>query len=150
VHAPADESSWIGMAPGEDDGGATDAAFGSSVPLEDLLSDAPQRPISVAPDVRVRDHESEPDWSRVEARDDTPAVAHPPRAGAGLAPKPEGDDVLLTEVASDDDLFSDPSLEVAHMAAGETREILVPLMLGEGIAARRFKLAIRLRLDPVE
>jgi hypothetical protein len=72
-------------------------------------------------------------------------------------PDPEGDsaesaesDVLLTEVASDEDLFSDPSLEIAQLASGQTREILVPVMLGEGASARRFKLAIRLRLDPVE
>jgi len=59
-------------------------------------------------------------------------------------------DVLLTQVASNDDLFSDPSLEIAKMAVGQSREILVPVMLGEGAAARRFKLAIRLRLDPIE
>ena len=58
--------------------------------------------------------------------------------------------MLLTEVASDDDLFSDPSLEIAHLADGEAREIIVPVMLGEGKNARRYKLAIRLRLDPVD
>ena len=58
--------------------------------------------------------------------------------------------MLLTEVASDEDLFSDPSLEIAHLADGEAREILVPVMLGEGPSARRYKLAIRLRLDAVE
>jgi hypothetical protein len=60
------------------------------------------------------------------------------------------EDVLLTEVASGDDLFNDPSLEIARLAPGEAREIIVPVMLGEGVSARRYKLAIRLRLEPVE
>jgi hypothetical protein len=61
-----------------------------------------------------------------------------------------GHDVRLTEVASDEDLFSDPSLEIAHLVVGQTREIMVPVMLGEGATAGRFKLAIRLRLEPVD
>ena len=59
-------------------------------------------------------------------------------------------DVRLTEVASDDDLFTDPSLDVAHLADGDTREIIVPVVLGEGASARRFKLAVRIRFDAVE
>ena len=61
-----------------------------------------------------------------------------------------GEDVLLTEVASDDDLFSDPSLDVARMTDGETREIVVPVVLGAGESQKRYKLAIRLRLEPVD
>jgi signal recognition particle receptor subunit beta len=60
------------------------------------------------------------------------------------------EDVRLTEVASNEDLFSDPSLEIAHLVVGQTREIMVPVMLGEGANAGRFKLAIRLRLEPVD
>jgi hypothetical protein len=60
------------------------------------------------------------------------------------------DDVLLTEVASGDDLFNDPTLEVARLAEGGAREIIVPVQIGEGALARRYKLAIRLRLDPVD
>ena len=63
---------------------------------------------------------------------------------------PAESDVRLTELASDEDLFSDPSLEIAHLVVGQTREIMVPVMLGEGATAGRFKLAIRLRLEPVE
>jgi hypothetical protein len=59
-------------------------------------------------------------------------------------------DVILTEVASGDDLFNDSSLEIARLADGDAREIVVPVMLGAGPSARRFKLAIRLRLDPVD
>jgi signal recognition particle receptor subunit beta len=57
------------------------------------------------------------------------------------------DDLLLTEVAADDDLFADPSLEIARLQDGEAREIVVPVLLGEGSAAKRYKLSIRLRLD---
>ena len=54
------------------------------------------------------------------------------------------------EVVEDQDLFQDPSIDVARMAAGEEREILVPVEVGEGAALRRFKLSVRLRLDPVD
>ena len=39
-------------------------------------------------------------------------------------------ELTLTEVAEDDDLFCDPNLEVARMAAGEMREIVVPVEVG--------------------
>lgn len=58
--------------------------------------------------------------------------------------------VLLTTPARDEDLFDDPSLEIARLGAGEAREIEVPVELVEGSARRRFKLSIRLRLDPAE
>jgi signal recognition particle receptor subunit beta len=58
--------------------------------------------------------------------------------------------VLLTEAASDDELFNDPSLEVARLASGEAREIVVPVMVGEGPEARRFKLSVVLRLDATD
>jgi hypothetical protein len=116
----------------------------------------------------------DPDWTRPEVRPEAPTFAPEPifapaPAGSDARPEdlvpimpfplpepesafidPPDDDVLLTEVASDADLFSDPSLEIAQLADGQTREIIVPVMLGEGMSARRFKLAIRLRLDPVE
>jgi signal recognition particle receptor subunit beta len=89
------------------------------------------------------------------ARAHEPAPEPPPRA---VEPEPEPapfradseEEMLLTEVASDHDLFTDPSLEIARMGGGEQREILVPVQIGEGATARRFKLSIRLRLDPVD
>ena len=109
----------------------------------------------------------DPEWSHLDPPIPTPSVEeHPlhttPRSEdlVPIAPFPLPDsedatdasegDVLLTDVASDDDLFSDPSLEVAQLADGQAREIIVPVMLGEGASARRFKLAIRLRLDAVD
>jgi signal recognition particle receptor subunit beta len=71
-----------------------------------------------------------------------PVEAPPPSA-------PE-ETIVLTEVAGAADLFDDPNLEVANLAPGEAREIVVPVQLGEGSAVRRFALSIRLRLDPVE
>lgn len=66
------------------------------------------------------------------------------------AAPPQDEPIVLTEVAEASDLFDDPNLEVANLAPGEAREIVVPVQLGEGPALRRFALSIRLRLDPVE
>jgi hypothetical protein len=122
----------------------------------------------------------DPEWARPEEREPTPAFerasAERPVAPTPAAPKrssvpaddlvpiapfplPEPDlpadaasdrDLRLTEVASDEDLFMDPSLEIAQLAAGEAREIVVPVILGFGPDAKRYKLAIRLRLDAVD
>ncbi len=59
-------------------------------------------------------------------------------------PQPLSEPVRVT------DLFDDPSIEVARLAAGERREILIPVELAEGAAKKRFTLAIQLRLDPVD
>jgi signal recognition particle receptor subunit beta len=59
-------------------------------------------------------------------------------------------EVVLTEVAADAELFRDPSLEIARMAAGEGREIVVPVELGSGTAVKRFKLSLKLTLTPVD
>jgi hypothetical protein len=68
-----------------------------------------------------------------------------------LPAAPAEADVTLTEVASDHELFEDPNLDVAAVAPGEEREIVIPVELsGEGVSARRFKLTVRLRLDAVE
>ena len=57
----------------------------------------------------------------------------------------------LTDVVGNDELFDDPALDIARLAAGDEREIIVPVELGEaGKALRRFTLTIRLRLDPVD
>jgi signal recognition particle receptor subunit beta len=60
-------------------------------------------------------------------------------------------EITLTEAASDDDLFDDPNLEVARLAAGELREIIVPVEVGDAeTGVRRYKLGLKLRLDPVD
>ena len=156
------------------------STFGANTALEDLLGqETPGQDAAPSPEpewIPVASGGSEfevdrgfdPEW----ARTDEPAPApEPPRMHAAppveaipLAPAPveedlrpiapfpipDTEDVLLTEVASDEDLFTDPSLEIARLAEGEGREIVVPVMLGEGASAKRYKLAIRLRLDAVD
>jgi hypothetical protein len=78
----------------------------------------------------------------------TPAAAAPPEEKP--AERVDDETVLLSEVARDEDLFRDPTLEVATLATGEAREILVPVELRDGAAVRRFKLSVRLRLDPLD
>jgi hypothetical protein len=65
-------------------------------------------------------------------------------------PERLGSGVVLTEVVEDASLFGDPNLEVATLDPGQAREIVVPVQLGEGVDTRRFKLSIRLRLDPLD
>ena len=67
--------------------------------------------------------------------------------GAG---EPDDAAVVLTEIASDEDLFEDPHLQVARLASGQAQEIVVPVELREGEAIRKFKLSVTLRLDPVD
>jgi hypothetical protein len=112
----------------------------------------------------------DPEWATPAEIEPAPAPAHPATRAASpgpverepIAPPPAAEEpmlhaepameeeVLLTEVASSDDLFNDPGLDIARLGAGEQREILVPVQLGEGREARRFKLSIRLRLDPAD
>jgi hypothetical protein len=159
--APAEDGVWIGGQPGQDEATLEEASvFGSTVPIEDVLAKTEPEPARGSAAAFEIDRGFDPEWAPPAAPG--PAVSAP-RAEKPMPVKPLAtpeaesvsgqsaeSEVLLTEVASDADLFTDPSLEIAQMASGETREILVPVMLGEGASARRFKLAIRLRLDPVE
>jgi hypothetical protein len=56
----------------------------------------------------------------------------------------------LSEPVRTSDLFDDPSIEVARLAAGERREILIPVELGDRAGKKRFTLSILLRLDPAD
>ncbi len=77
----------------------------------------------------------------------SPAMTSVPAADAGGSVA--DDALLLSRVATESDLFDDSGLEIARLAEGEAREIVIPVELGEGAAARRFKLSLRLRLDPL-
>jgi signal recognition particle receptor subunit beta len=200
VEAPAEEGAWMGSLPADEEVGfANDStAYGSSVPIEDLMAKAEQVTGSASGSGFEIDRGFDPEWTQPEAASEAPKAPPAPSFAAGrtialapmadldptfdpepsFAPAPAGSDarpedlvpimpfplpeperasdasadgdVLLTDVASDSDLFSDPSLEIAQLADGQTREIIVPVMLGDGASARRFKLAIRLRLDALE
>jgi hypothetical protein len=63
----------------------------------------------------------------------------------------EGAELTLTDALEDSALFDDPSLDVARLGGKASREIVVPVELeGEEGSLRRYKLSIRLRLDPVD
>lgn len=76
---------------------------------------------------------------------DQPDMSHPE------APTEDSpDEVLLTQAADDHELFDDPNLDVAGLAPGEAREIVIPVEIGAEGQTKRFKLSVRLRLDPVD
>jgi len=81
-----------------------------------------------------------------------PIVPEPAAAETEEAPEPEAadDGVYLAEVADEAEIFDDPGLEVASLEAGEARDIIVPVEVRSGTETRRFKLSVRLRLDPVD
>ena len=58
--------------------------------------------------------------------------------------------VVLRDVARPEDLFHDPSLEIARLEAGEAREIVVPVEIGRPPDVQRFRLSISLRLDRLD
>ena len=85
---------------------------------------------------------------------DLPAVTPPQPAAEVTSPVVESTvltevqvatEVTLTEALDDQELFNDPGLEVARLAAGEARDVIIPVEIG----TRRFKLSLRLRLDDV-
>jgi signal recognition particle receptor subunit beta len=111
----------------------------------------------------------DPEWPRADAWSaspvETPSASAPTetRAPSPFAPEPDAlesaepseveasdDGVYLAEVADEAEIFDDPGLEVASLAAGEARDIIVPVEIRAGTETRRFKLSVRLRLDPVD
>jgi hypothetical protein len=83
--------------------------------------------------------------------DPLPDVAPAVASGGNGAPAESADAAItLTEVVTDTQLFDDPSLEIARLEGAEEREIVVPVELGEGASTRRFRLSLRLRLDPID
>ena len=80
-----------------------------------------------------------------------PEAESAPDADAPAGDETAPSEVTLTEVVKDSELFEDPSLDIAKMASGQEREILIPVELKDGESeARRFKLSIKLRLDRVD
>jgi mutual gliding-motility protein MglA len=109
----------------------------------------------VVPLAAVPHDSREPIVERLDARDapgDLPPAATPIPVRLTEPPQESAADttVVLEEVAKPQDLFEDPGLDVARLRAGEAREILVPVEIVEGAAVRRFKLSVRLRLDPLD
>jgi hypothetical protein len=88
---------------------------------------------------------------RADAADERAMTPGAPEACALEPRESESTEVVLTEVVGDQELFEDPTIEVTRLDAGSGNEIIVPIeVAGEDGARQRFKLCIRLRLDPVE
>jgi len=105
-------------------------------------------PMSAGHSLEV-DRGFDPEWGDDPSADEPPedVEIEPP----GSRSRQDGERaVLLTEVASDHDLFEDPGVEVARLDGLQDREIVVPIEVGMGHAKRRFTLSIRLHLDPVD
>ncbi len=96
-----------------------------ALPEEDELEEEPVAQFDEATPIPVR-HTNEP----AEALDDGT--------------------VVLEEIAGREELFQDPDLEIARFASGDSKEIVVPVEIVEGTTVRRFKLSLRLRLDPLD
>ncbi|MCH7780505.1 MAG: hypothetical protein IH848_06635, partial [Acidobacteria bacterium] len=90
---------------------------------------------------------SDPEFDAVGGPDftDQPDTSH---TEASTTESPQ--EVLLTQAADDHELFDDPNLDVAGIAPGEEREIVIPVEIGAAGQTKRFKLSVRLRLDPVD
>jgi hypothetical protein len=113
----------------------------SSGELDDLVDQLQQAPaIEVSVD---------------SAADVAPRVERPipvvsePTLGVGVAATAEnGAPLRLTDIIGPGGLFDDPALEVAQLAAGQERALLVPVEIIESRgAARRYALRVTLRLD---
>ncbi len=101
-------------------------------------------PMAAAPEREAETDEESSAASRYEA---TPV---PVRHAEAPSAMPVENTVVLDEIAQPSELFEDPTLDVARLTAGEAREIVVPVEIAEGTAVRRFKLSIRLKLDPLD
>jgi hypothetical protein len=164
------ESAFGSTLPLDDDAPFAELAEREVAPLPTVESEAlfPDRSGGDLPAFEL-DRGFDPEWSRPDAWGERPApvpsgaatfetppaapfVPEPALAEAEQVSEPEGGDdgVYLNEIADDAEIFDDPGLEVATLAAGDARDIIVPLEIRSGAETRRFKLSVRLRLDPVD
>ena len=119
-----------------------EALEASEIVLEDIEPAFPFEPPQPLPD--EDDLAEEPVAEIGEA---TPiAVRHTDEPPGAL----DDGTVVLEEIAGREELFLDPDLEIARLASGDSKEIVVPVELVEGTTVRRFKLSLKLRLDPLD
>ena len=91
---------------------------------------------------------SDPGSAQAQAANPEPAA--PPLQENTYSKQASEDEVLLKDVATDEDLFNAANLDVATMASGEVREIVIPIQLDSGAGLKPFKLSVRLKLDPAD
>jgi signal recognition particle receptor subunit beta len=111
--------------------------------IDDLVAEVQQPPEIQIQAVGPEPESGPPVYEAPDVRD---------RLAVGVGVEPaEGGSVRLTTALGDRDLFDDPTLEIARLASGDVREIVIPVQVGdEASAARRYKLSLKLRLDPVD
>jgi hypothetical protein len=127
----------------------------TNVALEEPVEPAPELTVSPADLVAdTPEFEPEPeldsDLASLAGVEDAAPEADSFEQPDEIAVDSEPDEVLLTQLAADDELFDDPNLDVAGVAPGEEREIVIPVEIGAEGETKRFKLSVRLRLDPVD
>jgi signal recognition particle receptor subunit beta len=136
-------------APGSGSGLEIDRGFDPEWSLDDAPT-GNDNPVDTASPFAAPVEPTEPTSSSDEpAAPETaaPAIEQPTPEAAAVAPV---DPVVLTEVAEDDDLFRDPDVEVLQLQPGQPREIAVPVQVGEGPNAKRFKLTVRVNIDSTD
>ena len=151
---PEDGGVWLG-APEDEADLQGDPFSTAATPLTDMLAEDESRsapPSKSAPVAEIEPTTWTPEPPAVHAPSERPVSEslRPAPVAAAPARPAAAENLVLTEVADDDALFNDPSLEIAHVPAGEAREIVVPVTVGDGAALKRYKLTIRLRLDDVD
>jgi mutual gliding-motility protein MglA len=125
------------------------ARAGAAAPVATAATAEPTLPDMPVDDVDLLVDEIQGYRGGAGASIDAPMPAVP--AAASERTTIENLSVRLTEQTHDRDLFDDPSLEVARVMPGQTREIVVPVQIGDLEAGgRRYKLSFTLRLDAVE
>ncbi len=121
----------------------------SPSPPADAEKDEQAEPAAMRSSDPEFDSADEPDFAVKPAIEDD--FTDQPDASHTEASTPESpDEVLLTQAADDHELFDDPNLDVTSIAPGEAREIVIPVEIGAAGQTKRFKLSVRLRLDPVD
>ena len=125
---------------------------GRSVPIADSPAETPPVAPASEPSAGVDDGAV---WD-LGSVDDAPSQPLDPVVPPTDEPtvQPEAVDAglpRLTDAVQDRELFEESGLDVARLAAGEEREIVVPLEVEESDrTVQRFKLSIRLRMEPID
>jgi len=134
--------------------GLVDEVQEAATPMVALDLEAPATPevAAAAVDASPGAPATGPSFEIDHQLDDPPAVEAvlPDLSAAPAVDAPPEQPATLSELSNDRDLFEDPGLDVARLSRGEEQEIEIPIELADGDAVRRYKLALRVRMDPVD
>jgi signal recognition particle receptor subunit beta len=125
-----------------------------SEPQPTRKMEAPEVEIAIEEPAKAEPLSAKPPMANRTFEIDCDAGTDLPKDLAAVSAPPAADDettITLTDVVNDEELFEDPNLDVARMASGEEREIVIPVELGDGPGKpRRYTLSIRLHLTPID